>query len=208
MSHVGLPPEHPDGKPVVFGGIGNRSCRQFGGGLLSLVSRQSAVRRPHQRTIARHTYQAFVRHNLVSPAAIIAAGWNTLVNPIMREGGYVRYDGRKSSQVLADCRMLMDRYHGSLHAVHDEAIDAADLERRLQAFPGIGPITTNIFLRELRPWWPKANPEPLAAVRNGARYSGIDLSAFPRQSLTFCRLEAGLLRLAHHSRTAQPEGPP
>jgi hypothetical protein len=37
---------------------------------------------------------------LTTPREILAAGWDFLVNPVMREGGYVRYDGRKSTQIL------------------------------------------------------------------------------------------------------------
>jgi hypothetical protein len=53
-------------------------------------------------TIARHTFQAFCRHQLTAPHDILNAGWDFLVNPIMREGGYVRYDFTKSDQILRD----------------------------------------------------------------------------------------------------------
>jgi hypothetical protein len=45
-------------------------------------------------TIAKRTYRAFERHDLLTPERILQAGWDFLVNPVMREGGYVRYDGR------------------------------------------------------------------------------------------------------------------
>ena len=95
----------------------------------------------------------------------MAAGWDFLVYPVMREGGYVRYDGRKSTQVLRDCEKLIADYDSSLARLHEAARDGRDLEQRLLAFYGIGPVTTNIFLRELRPFWAKANPDPLPAVR-------------------------------------------
>ncbi len=57
-------------------------------------------------TIAKNTFRAFVRHGLTTPAKIVSAGWDFLVVPVMREGGYVRYDGRKSTQVLRDCETL------------------------------------------------------------------------------------------------------
>ncbi len=59
-------------------------------------------------TIAKQTYRAFARHRLLTPRRILGAGWDFLVNPIMREGGYVRYDGRKSTQILRDCEMLLE----------------------------------------------------------------------------------------------------
>jgi hypothetical protein len=64
--------------------------------------------------IAKNTYRAFLRHGLTSPGRIVGAGWGFLVDPIMREGGYVRYDGRKSTQVLRDCERLLADYRGSL----------------------------------------------------------------------------------------------
>jgi hypothetical protein len=113
----------------------------------------------------------------------------------MREGGYVRYDGRKSTQILRDCETLRDEYGGSLRALHDAAQDRADLERRLLVFYGVGPVTANIFLRELRPFWPKADPDPLPIVRELATAYRIDLNRYHRKSLAFTRIEAGLIRL-------------
>jgi hypothetical protein len=152
--------------------------------------------------IAKKTYRAFVRHRLASPRAIIRAGWEFLVNPIMREGGYVRYDGRKSTQILSDCETLLHEYGGSLLRLHDAAHDARDLEARVEAFYGVGPVTVNVFLRELRPFWRKADPEPLPVVKRLARRLGIDLRAYERKSLRFVRLEAGLIRMRRAARGA------
>lgn len=146
-------------------------------------------------TIARNTYRSLVRHGLATPRKILDAGWDFLVNPVMREGGYVRYDGRKSEQLLRDCDKLLDDYAGSMSRIEALAVDNADLEARLLAFYGVGPVTVNIFLRELRPYWSKADPGPLAAVREAAAGLGIDLDRYDRKSLTFARLEAGLIRL-------------
>jgi hypothetical protein len=148
-------------------------------------------------TIARNTYRAFERHRLLTPRAILRAGWDTLVYPVMRDGGYVRYDGRKSTQILRDCQTLLDDYQGRLNRLHALADDPADLEARLLRFYGIGPITANIFLRELRPFWRKADPEPLPPVRELARAEGIDLARHDRKSLAFARTEAGLVRMLH-----------
>lgn len=145
-------------------------------------------------TTAKNTYRAFIRHGLTSPTKILAAGWDFLVYPVMREGGYVRYDGRKSAQVLRDCETLIIDYHGSLRRLHDAACNARDLEERLLAFYGIGPVTTNIFLRELRFIWAKADPDPLPAVKRLAKRLRIDLARYPRKSLAFARIEAGLIR--------------
>lgn len=146
-------------------------------------------------TIAKRTYRAFARHRLLTPRHILGAGWDFLVNPVMREGGYVRYDGRKSTQILRDCETLLRDYRGSLTRLHEAAADSADLDARVSSFYGVGPVTANIFLRELRPVWPKADPDPLSIVRKRARRAGIDLSCYGRHTLTFARIEAGLIRL-------------
>lgn len=145
-------------------------------------------------TTAKNTYQAFVRHGLTTPSGIVQAGWDFLVNPIMREGGYVRYDGRKSTQVLRDCEALLNDYDGSLWQLHERARDPRDLEEQLLAFYGVGPVTVNIFLRELRPYWAKADPDPLPIAKELAKKLRIALKRYDRKSLLFSRVEAGLIR--------------
>ena len=150
--------------------------------------------------IARRTYRAFEKQSLAAPRAILRAGWDFLVNPIMREGGYVRYDEKTSREILRNCESLLSDYGGSLARLHDESENERDLEKRLLRFYGVGPVTVNIFLRELRPYWKKSDPEPLPAVLKLAEKYGIDLESFPRKSLAFARVEAGLVRLRRELR--------
>lgn len=145
-------------------------------------------------SIAERTYRVFAAEGLLSPSAIIDAGPERLINPVMRRGGYVRYDNRKVDQILRACHTLNGEYGGRVGGLDEAAVDAADLEARLRAIYGVGPVTANIFLRELRPVWPKADPAPLPVVADLAAVVGIDLAAYERKSLGFCRLEAGLLR--------------
>lgn len=149
--------------------------------------------------IADHTYRTFEEYDLLTPEAILDAGRDFLINPIMREGGYVRYDNQRSTQILRNCETLLAEYEGSLNRLHDEAANTEDLEDRLVAFHGIGPVTANIFLRELRPFWEKSDPEPLSVVREMAEETGIDLDQYDRKRLTFARVEAGLIRRHHQS---------
>ena len=65
---------------------------------------------------------------------------------------------------------------------------------------GVGPITANILLRELRPYWRNADPEPLDQVKTRAAEIGIDLERYRRKSLIFTRIEAGLIRLSRQRR--------
>jgi len=85
-------------------------------------------------TTAKNTFRAFMRHWLTTPKKIVAAGWDFLVHPVMRDGGYVRYEGRKSTQVLRDCEGLIAHYGGSLGRLHEAARDAPDLEQGLLTF--------------------------------------------------------------------------
>ena len=151
-------------------------------------------------TVAKNTYRAFERHRLLGPRKILETGWGFLVNPVMREGGYVRYDGKTSSQVLSNCEKLLKEYGGSLRRLHSHANNNEDLVQMLLAFYGIGPVTTNIFLRELRPFWKKADPDPLPIVNELAKKYGIDLRKYHRKTLTFVRIEAGLLRRRREAR--------
>src|SRR5260370_21088728 len=145
-------------------------------------------------TTAKNTYRSFVRHGLTNPQKILKAGWDFLVYPVMREGGYVRYDGRKSLQVLRDCEMLISDYGGRLSRLHDVATDARDIEERLLAFYGVGPATMNIFLRERRPFATKADPDPLQAVRSLPNVRPSKSNRYSRNSLAFARVEAGPTR--------------
>ncbi|MGA2110340.1 MAG: hypothetical protein ABSH25_22155, partial [Syntrophorhabdales bacterium] len=153
-------------------------------------------------TIAKRTYRAFERHDLLTPERILEAGWDFLVNPVMREGGYVRYDEKTSREVLRNCKMLMEEYGGSLNRLHRESQGPRDLETRLLRFYGVGPVTVNIFLRELRPYWARADPEPMPQVLELARRYAIDLGALKRKSMTFTRIEAGLVRLRKEGKKA------
>lgn len=146
-------------------------------------------------TVAGRTYKAFEKYDRLTPERILDAGWDFLVNPIMREGGYVRYDEKTSREILRNCEMLITVYGGSINKLHGAARDARDVEEKLLLFYGVGPVTVNIFLRELRPFWKKADPDPLPAVVKTAQQYSVDLDAFNRKSVTFARIEAGLVRL-------------
>ena len=76
-------------------------------------------------------------------------------------------------------------------------------------FFGIGPVTVNIFLRELRPYWRHADPRPLPEVQALARRLGFNLEACNRKTVAFARLGASLIRLRHqHKRLKAIDRPP
>ena len=93
---------------------------------------------------------------------------------VLDGGGYVRYDFKTATKLLDVSRALLEKYGGNLNRLHTIASDARDLERRLKALgKGIGDVTVNIFLRELRNIWPKAEPLPSELVLTAAKNLGL-----------------------------------
>jgi hypothetical protein len=150
---------------------------------------------PISETIAMKTYKTFEKYDLLDSKKIIEAGQMFLVNPIMREGGYVKYDEKTSFQLLKNCRMLIENYNGSLNLLQERSISSSDLEQKIEGFFGIGPVTSNIFLRELRPFWHNSDPEPLPMVKELAKLHNINLEDYDRKSIKFIRIESGLIQL-------------
>ena len=117
-------------------------------------------------TIVRRTHAEFVRRGLTTPEGLRQAGWDRLVE-MLDAGGYVRYDFKTATKLLEVMGSLLERYGGDLNQVHLAAKDKGDLQARLRGLgKGIGEVTVQIFLRELRDLWPKAQPElsPLASL--------------------------------------------
>lgn len=120
-------------------------------------------------TIAVNTYREFERASVLSRDRIVNAGWDRLVD-ILDRGGYVRYDFKTATKLLNVSRTLGAQYKGDLNILHERASDTADLVQRIRGLgKGIGDVTANIFLRELRGIWAKANPLPAARVIRAAR---------------------------------------
>ncbi len=110
--------------------------------------------KPIQQQVARRAYDELVREGLTTPEAILAAGWDRLVE-VLDRGHYVRYDFSTATKLLEVCRGLEERY-GSLTGLHEQAADRKDLVTRLESFKGVGPVTVRIFLRDMEPVWEKA----------------------------------------------------
>lgn len=143
-------------------------------------------------SIAKRTYKEFEKAKVTTPDAILRAGWDKLVE-ILDAGGFVRYDFSTADRLLDNARMLNERYGGKLTNLHAASKSPKDLEQKLQEFIGVGPVTANIFLRELRTVWKNADPEPLAIVKKTAKRLKIALPK-NRKTLSFVRLEAMLIR--------------
>ncbi len=109
----------------------------------------------------------------------------------INEDGYVRYDYSTATKLLDIARALKEKY-GSLENLYNQSSDTNDLEKRLQEFKGIGAVTTQIFLRELRRVW-QISPEVSSKAESVAENLGINLRQFKGEKLS--RLETALVKL-------------
>jgi len=113
---------------------------------------------------ALSTWRGFDRRGVDTPERIQQTGWDGLV-AILDEGGYARYDFSTATKLLVITGDIITGYRGDLNVLHECSEGPRDLEARLMGLgKGIGPVTANIFLREMRAVWPKADPaiSPLA----------------------------------------------
>lgn len=141
--------------------------------------------------IAANTYKQFEAHGLDSPEKILAAGWNELVS-ILDEGGYVRYDFSTATKLLGIMETLRTHY-GSLETLYEGAVDTEEVKKRLLTFKGIGTVTAQIFLREIRCTW-QVSPEVSTRAQIAAEKLGINLADYEGEMLA--RLETALIKLS------------
>lgn len=167
--------------------------------------------------IANRTYHQFRTANALDPRAILALGWDNLV-VVLDRGGYARYDYKTATKLQNVCTALCADYHCDLNTLQRAAASPADLEQRVRRLgKGIGPVTINIFLRELRGVWPTAQPLPATNVLTAAQALGwlpagkivpqLALELLQRQwadtggsSQAFADFEAALLRYGRQLR--------
>ncbi|MGB2570029.1 hypothetical protein ACPFP2_16475 [Micromonospora citrea] len=135
-----------------------------------------------------------------TPQAMEAASWQDRVDALGR-GHYRRYDERTATMLGTGARLCLDRWHGDLRRLHQEAGGRSSVLRRLLTeFPGIGPTGADIFLREAQTVWPDVRPYADRRALAGARRLG--LPANPRGlaglvgEADFGRLASALVRVA------------
>jgi endonuclease III len=162
-------------------------------------------------SIVVKTYKQFEDGDILSAQTILDTGWDGLVK-ILDDGGYVRYDFKTATKLLEVMGSLQKQYKRDLNQLHREAKDSFDLEKRLKNLgKGIGEVTINIFLRELRGIWEKADPYPGELVILAAKNLGLGSQKKSRKEIlnelksvwqknqvegkTFVDFETALLRL-------------
>ncbi|MEM1689360.1 MAG: hypothetical protein QXP51_01410 [Candidatus Hadarchaeales archaeon] len=139
--------------------------------------------------IAKKTFLLMKKEGITSPEAIISTGWDRLVE-ILDSGGYVRYDFSTATNLLELAKEI--KRLGGLEKIHEQAKDSKELEKKLEKLRSVGPTAINIFLRELRGIWSKADPEPSTLAREVAerlKFKEIKKfeSALVRINLEFCK---------------------
>ncbi len=103
--------------------------------------------KPIQQEVAKRAYFEFVKEELITPDAILKAGWDKLVE-VLDHGHYVRYDFSTATKLLDVSKALKEKY-GTLTELFKQAKTIDELSSRLEEFKGIGPKTTEIFLRDI-----------------------------------------------------------
>ncbi|HUY46722.1 MAG TPA: hypothetical protein VMV92_13470 [Streptosporangiaceae bacterium] len=133
------------------------------------------------------------------------------------EGGYARYDARTVARLQDLSEIIGERYDGRAAVIGHRHTTYPALRCALDVLPGWGPVTIQLFLRELRRVWPGAQPPLDARAEYAARHLGLPgpspapdvprLAQLAAESHTDLRdLESGLVRLtlAHPRRGMGP----
>ncbi|PMB75130.1 MAG: hypothetical protein C0193_01890 [Candidatus Bathyarchaeota archaeon] len=128
---------------------------------------------PITETSVIKTYKCFEKYDVLTPQRILKTGWDGLVR-ILDEGSYTRYDFKTADKLLEVMQNLIQKYNGSLTLLYNQASNMQDLKNRLKNLgKGIGEVTVDIFLRELREVWENAEPQPTSLVLLAAENLGI-----------------------------------
>lgn len=99
--------------------------------------------------IAMRTYEVLSRSGVATIGDVRGRSWEELV-ALLDEGGYVRYDFRTATRLQALAAALPARSGDGVAALlHDAHAAGEDPRTALEALPGWGPITVELFLREV-----------------------------------------------------------
>jgi hypothetical protein len=171
--------------------------------------------------VAERTFQVLNRAGLRRIAQAGDVPWDDLV-AYLDQGGYTRYDFRTATRLHALSEVISRRYRGQIAMLGRNFLSYPELRDALDLLPGWGPVTVQLFLRELRGVWPGADPPLDQRAGQGAGHLDLFPPGSERPSLSMLRqlaaecrldirdLESGLVRLilAHHGRTSSCPGGP
>jgi endonuclease III len=143
-----------------------------------------------------------------TPRAMRDASWQHRVDALGR-GHYRRYDERTATMLGDGAELLLERWHGDLRALRDEAGgEPGRIAELLTAFPGIGPSGADIFLREVQAVWPQVAPYLDRRVLDGASQVGLSrdpdqLAALAGSRQRLAQLAAALVRVSRGKGAAE-----
>lgn len=107
--------------------------------------------KPIQQSIAMRAYEAITHAGITSINKLVKTDWDTLVT-LLDKAHYVRYDFSTATKLLDIAKCLKEEY-GTISRLLKQSKDVRELEERLTAFRGIGPVTASIFIRGVTPLW-------------------------------------------------------
>lgn len=142
-----------------------------------------------------------------TPRAMAESSWHERVAALDR-GHYRRNEARTATMLGEGADLLTSRWRGDLRRLHGEAgSDAGRIRSLLTAFPGIGPVGADIFLREVQATWPDIAPHLDAKVLDGARKLALpddpqQLAKLAGQTSRLPHLAAALVRVSLSRRPA------
>lgn len=136
-----------------------------------------------------------------TPQHMRAASWQERVDALGR-GHYRRYDESTATTLGLVADQLIQRWHGDLRRLRDEAgSDPQRIYELLTEFKGIGPSGADIFLREVQVIWPGVSPYLDRRVAEGARLLGLpqdarELAPLAGSPAEMARLAVALVRVS------------
>ncbi|GAA4899875.1 endonuclease III [Stackebrandtia albiflava] len=117
---------------------------------------------------ARELFKAGYR----TPQAMRDATWRQRVDALGR-GHYRRYDERTATMLGDGATLVLDRWHGDLRRLRDEAGGREGVTALLEEVPGIGPTGAAIFCREVQGVWSELAPYVDGKTAQGANRLGL-----------------------------------
>jgi endonuclease III len=109
--------------------------------------------KPIQGIIAKRAYEKITGNGITSLKKLVSTEWHTLVS-ILDEARYVRYDFSTAYKLLDVAKNLQQQY-GSVSNMLKKSGSLKNLKQNLLEFKGVGPVTVDIFVREIGPIWYK-----------------------------------------------------
>jgi endonuclease III len=156
--------------------------------------------------LASRAAAALFRNGWTNPKKMAAATWEERARTL-NQSGYARYDERTSTMLEQTSRLLLDKYHGDLKKLREQAGRDPAVERELlKQFKGIGDVGVDIFFREAHGVWdelyPFVDPRALQAAKKLGLGKDADGLAKLVQQKQFPNLVAALIRVALDKKAA------